>query len=371
MKPKHYPHITMAAAVLLLLLPASLLVLIPKPQSQSADDLLAEADLDSRQIETTTEPVRGNNKPAVAIDQRPATRVAMLPDTVSDQVGGFQSADQDLYVETKPAPVPKSKKSTAYKAETYADVANVMVPEEPQRYAPQTTTDTVADTQNDTEDDMADSSDVGGHSAEDLERDDRLARELDETLAQGSTTQNTHFQSTGHLAMSKAIASDTKSPMTKRTRRTGTSARSRMDEESGPSGVMGTMPAGEMEDPFSSEPNSPIVDVVLQQPFEQRPVQKVENLIATTQQPGWPIALVRSDIPGDAWWVQQMVGIRHRSFASRVNFGNNDSLPGSVYHLVIVFLDSADEARRFRIAKQFKDIPEGLRRSREYTFVRK
>ncbi len=136
-----------------------------------------------------------------------------------------------------------------------------------------------------------------------------------------------------------------------------------------PAGTL--LPGDDQEDPFASQPRNPIVDVVIQQPFERRPVNKVENLVAMTQQPGWPIALVRSDIPDDVWWVQQMVGIHHRSFTSRVNFGNDSSLPGSVYKLVIVFLDSADEARRFRIAKQFKEIHEGLRRTREYIFVRK
>ena len=58
-------------------------------------------------------------------------------------------------------------------------------------------------------------------------------------------------------------------------------------------------------------------------------------------------------------------------FPARVNFGNETSLSGSQYHLVFVFLESQDEVRRFNIAKQFKEIPAGVRRSREYTFVRK
>lgn len=38
--------------------------------------------------------------------------------------------------------------------------------------------------------------------------------------------------------------------------------------------------------------------------------------------------------------------------------------------MVIVFLDSPDEVRRFQIAKQFKDIPEGTRRSRGFHYIR-
>ena len=195
---------------------------------------------------------------------------------------------------------------------------------------------------------------------EQANQNDLLNQELEAALAQRSSTRDSHFESTGHLAMSGSI------------RQTQPRPSSPLQSMQSPTAVSGADPASLLdEDPFASEPKNPIVDLIIQQPSERRPVNKVENLIATTQQPGWPIALVRSDIPDDVWWVQQMVGIRNRSFASRVNFGNDNSIPGSVYHLTIVFLDSADEARRFRIAKQFKEIPEGLRRSREFTFVRK
>jgi len=112
-------------------------------------------------------------------------------------------------------------------------------------------------------------------------------------------------------------------------------------------------------------------DVLLQSPAAQRPVNRIENVVANTTASGWPIALVKSELPDDVWWVQQMVGIRGKSFAARVNFGNGDTLPGSRFELVFVFLDSQEEVRRFRIAKQFKELPEGVRKSRTYTFVRR
>ncbi len=112
-------------------------------------------------------------------------------------------------------------------------------------------------------------------------------------------------------------------------------------------------------------------EVIIQTPVEKVYVAQVENLVANTKAKGWPIALVKSDIPDDVWWVQQVVGIQGNSFAARVNFGNHNSISGSTYTMVIVFLDSADEVRRFRIAKQFKDIPEGIRRSREFNYVRR
>ena len=122
---------------------------------------------------------------------------------------------------------------------------------------------------------------------------------------------------------------------------------------------------------FGEAPPEVIEDIILQQPLEVRPVERMENVVAVTKAKGWPVALVRSDLPDDEWWVQQMVGIRGNAFAARVNFGNEHSISGSVYHLVFVFLDSPDEVRRFRIAKQFKKLPEGIRHTREFTFVRR
>ncbi|MEZ6031630.1 MAG: hypothetical protein R3C17_00880 [Planctomycetaceae bacterium] len=111
-------------------------------------------------------------------------------------------------------------------------------------------------------------------------------------------------------------------------------------------------------------------DVAIQTPLESAAVNRVENVVAISNARGWPVALIRSNLPDDVWWVQQMVGIQAQSFAARVNFGNEYSLSGSEYSLVIVFLDSPDEVRRFRIAKQFKEIPEGVRRSREFHYIR-
>lgn len=111
-------------------------------------------------------------------------------------------------------------------------------------------------------------------------------------------------------------------------------------------------------------------EVVIQTPVESKLVSRVENVVALTRARGWPIALIRSDLPDDVWWVQQVVGIQGNSFAARVNFGNEYTLSGSAFSMVIVFLDSPDEVRRFRIAKQFKDIPEGVRHSREFHYIR-
>ena len=131
-------------------------------------------------------------------------------------------------------------------------------------------------------------------------------------------------------------------------------------------GAMPKRPAGEPDiDPALIE------DVVINTPAENSHVNRVEDVVATTAAKGWPIALVRSDLPDDVWWVQQVIGIQGNAFGARVNFGNEYTVRGSAYRMVIVFLDSPDEVRRFRIAKQFKEIPAGVRRSREFHYIRK
>ena len=111
-------------------------------------------------------------------------------------------------------------------------------------------------------------------------------------------------------------------------------------------------------------------EVVIQTPREGHPVAQIEDVIAGTNARGWPVVLVRSDLPDDLWWVQQGVEIQRNTFAARVNFGNTRSLSGTSYRLVVVFLDSQDEMMRFRLARQFKELPEGLRRSREFRYTR-
>lgn len=197
-----------------------------------------------------------------------------------------------------------------------------------------------------------------------------------------------YFESTGHLAMipppratnngnrpAAPVKQETTARKDSKRRPRGAEAKSAASApveatSSFGSSESGSWPVDVVDDGFGTNAATVLEDVILQQPLENRPVGRVENVVAVTRAKGWPIALVRSDLPDDFWWVQQMVGIRGNAFAARANFGNEESIPGSVYHMVIVFLDSPDEVLRFRIAKRFTDLPEGCRHSREFTFVR-
>ncbi|MCA9084187.1 MAG: hypothetical protein KDA81_09040 [Planctomycetaceae bacterium] len=183
----------------------------------------------------------------------------------------------------------------------------------------------------------------------------------------------TPFDATGHMAMTSSVGLGSAA-------RGAPSSGNRSQSSPGPASPglpTSNAPSTEARLPWEAAagikdatPAAPPEDVILQQPLDGSRVSQMENLVAVTNARGWPVALVKSGLPGDVWWVQQMVGIRGNAFAARVNFGNEESIPGSVYHLVFVFLDSADEMRRFRISRQFKTLPDGLRKSREFTFIR-
>ena len=193
---------------------------------------------------------------------------------------------------------------------------------------------------------------------------------------------DSYYDATGHLALSSqplvpdpaavnSATAPTTSPaeqasVTKPSERRRTRKQKTEEVPAAESNLQNPASASE-ESPL---PEGPIEDVAIQTPLETQSVGRVEDVVALTRARGWPVALIKSDLPDDVWWVQQMVGIQGTSFAARVNFGNEHSISGTRYHMVIVFLDSPDEVRRFRIAKQFKDIPAGVRRSREFLYIR-
>ena len=207
-----------------------------------------------------------------------------------------------------------------------------------------------------------------------------------------------YYQATGHLALrtqpqvADPLASHIKSPAPSTEPQRVADAVDVASEKSRKSKSKSSKSEGKkspeaVSDLVNSDPESPIdvprtfikakaaadeliEEVVIQTPVESALVGRVENVVAMTRAKGWPIALIRSDLPDDVWWVQQVIGIQGNSFAARVNFGNEYSVSGSAFSMVIVFLDSPDEVRRFRIAKQFKDIPEGVRHSREFHYIR-
>ena len=113
-----------------------------------------------------------------------------------------------------------------------------------------------------------------------------------------------------------------------------------------------------------------MIDVGISRPQPGNVVARWENLIATTQEPGWPVVLVRSEAKGDSWWVQQVVTRRGNVIAARVNFGNVETISAHGFEMVVLLLENSAQSVRFRTAREFKTIPAGVRRSQIFRYVR-
>ncbi len=112
-----------------------------------------------------------------------------------------------------------------------------------------------------------------------------------------------------------------------------------------------------------------LFDMVMHRPQEGVTVNRTEQLYAYTETPGWPVVLVRSNHDNEEWWAQQVVGRRGNLIGAHVNFGSGKTPRGSAFKLVILLLDSEEEAVRFRTARRFNELPPGIRRSREFVYI--
>ncbi len=435
MKPKYYPHITGLAVAFMTIAPLCIVMSLPGPDDAELDALLADQSSDFVLDATVSDdeasaaldaalaydaPVSPPTPSHAPIDSPPVAKPQKLyapvtaPANVEPYVDTRMAAlpapqvSRDVAPEnTRPLPPPRQSDTDAVREMAVADAqtshSNSASNAAASSVPPPTT---MMNVESPFDSDLppvapvvADASVAVDARSEDVAAMEEDATDEDyvaEPFVEPKVNPPSTFDATGHLALAggtmgavggtpKTVAppagksgdvSAVRAGDEKATSSNSKSRRRRSDKDERPaSGDPPVIDSPRIINPFApglgQEAAAPLADIILQQPLESRPVSKIENLVAVTKAQGYPIALVRSDLPDDHWWVQQMVGIRGNAFAARVNFGNADSIPGSVYHLVIVFLDSPDEVRRFRIAKQFKELPEGIRRTREFTFVRR
>jgi hypothetical protein len=123
--------------------------------------------------------------------------------------------------------------------------------------------------------------------------------------------------------------------------------------------------------PTTIEPSASVVDVRMLSHPDGSLVDRVSDMVIQTAAQGWPVVLVRSGLKDETWWAQQSIARRGQQIACRVHFGNQQSVAASHFRLVVLFLDTSEEAVRFRSAREFKEIPKGIRRSKEFRFIRK
>lgn len=147
----------------------------------------------------------------------------------------------------------------------------------------------------------------------------------------------------------------------------GTEPNARDQQTSMPAGPLDIQMIGDINDLNAIEHAA---EITISRPEPGNVVGRWENLVAATHEPGWPVVLVRSEVKGDSWWVQQLVTRRGNVIAARVNFGNVETISGHGFELVVLLLDNSAEAVRFRTAREFQSIPPGVRRSKVFRYVR-
>jgi hypothetical protein len=390
MKTKHYPLLTAALGAALVLIPGILLLVV----LNSGGDAETNAIIDQA-MSSNTAPVE--RSAATPLPASPKTTIAQ----VASASGTMPQLSAPAVRPVDPTPV-TAMGSESQAAEEPPAPINSMISEPVPVPVDTTTTGSVIP-----EFQASDSNDNNDGKANDTS-------DLIE-IPRRPAVSDSYYDATGHLAMSGqgqspdplanapiAVARETGEPVskdqvaahgnstddskTKDSKRGSSRRRGKKDDASAAGDQSGDdekMPVSRSDaNPFLSNPlvrtkgvddvdPALIQEVVINTPAENSHVNRVEDVVATTAAKGWPIALIRSDLPDDVWWVQQVIGIQGNSFGARVNFGNEHTVRGSAYRMVIVFLDSPDEVRRFRIAKQFKEIPAGVRRSREYNYIRK
>jgi hypothetical protein len=108
-------------------------------------------------------------------------------------------------------------------------------------------------------------------------------------------------------------------------------------------------------------------------PSQDAKVEMMSEVTGKVLMRGWPMVLVRADLPDCLWWAQQWAEPTAAAgyFKAKVRFGNDKSKDGSRFRLVVVMAKSEEDAKRFQPGSSFKDLPEELPRSAETVVVLK
>lgn len=380
-KPRHYGLVTALAAVMITVLPAGVFVLIGR--SPFLDDRRASsapsAELNelieaaNERPETVVPAPRDVGSPARTVARVPVAAVARVPvaSTTLTTPKVAQATVTEPMVAAQPVvdATPAVSDSNSYRSPfsdgatwgSAMDLAERVASSDVKAIKP-TAVNPVP-----TPVGQEPSTAMGGNTGNNIAATDMTQSEMaPPTMIQMPTSV---ADATGHKIGSQGVSGRTSISSAAETAgsRSGKQSKSRIKKK-----MPGDIPMELLEAAYEPPAEAiKYVDMIVKTPSESRRVGRVENVVAVTNETGWPIALISSDLPDSRWWVQQMTAIRGNAFSARVNFGNDTSISGSKYHLMFVFLETQDELRRFQIAKQFKEIPAGVRRSRKYTFVRR
>lgn len=122
---------------------------------------------------------------------------------------------------------------------------------------------------------------------------------------------------------------------------------------------------------FSQSPRSAEAAAIRVSATPGTEVQRIERLTCEADR-GWPVVMVRATASKEPWWVQ--ASCEHEAenrFQARVHFGNEKTLPGARYQMIVLTVADAAAAAKFAVGSQLEEIPVHLPHSEPIEVVRK
>lgn len=117
--------------------------------------------------------------------------------------------------------------------------------------------------------------------------------------------------------------------------------------------VPSVLPAAEPRTDAKSEAKPP-VEIKL-----SPRVGRVQEVEGNVNAPGMPIVFIKSGLPTEPWWVQNLpTPTGPKQFKVRLLFGNEKSAPGSQFHVVTVLMPKGAKLQDYKVGTQHHSLPE-------------
>ena len=101
------------------------------------------------------------------------------------------------------------------------------------------------------------------------------------------------------------------------------------------------------------------------------PVNRVEHLTFEVRQ-GWPVVLVRDANDKSPWWVQGRAERQDaRTYLARAHFGNEKTVPGQRYQIVVLSVADESAAQQFETGTTLEEFPVNVPCSEPIEVVRR
>lgn len=105
-------------------------------------------------------------------------------------------------------------------------------------------------------------------------------------------------------------------------------------------------------------------------PSPDAKVKTVTEVSGKMTSEGWPVVIVRSDLPNDQWWTQGQAKFGEGgSFTSTARFGNEKTQNGRGFLVAILTFPSAKAAEAFAPGTALETLPVGIPVSKEVAVI--